>query len=313
MLIVFFAESGRLCLKDLSDDITAELIKRLQADGAALEKFYQYFGLKMGGQYPLKDILPLKEMKQMFPDTTVNVVKECFEVLRLYDLVEILEKVKPRSLRPAVSPEQIEKLRKTDDRPTKYHSDVAVLVVNHTIDQEDIVVRENAEKIETIFKDLNSRNEVTIISLASSQETREFFMELKVSNRRIRIDNAWAEKGLERVLRRKTQLKKELEKELEKATQMETGHEYTRRLELELELRGIKDEELWLRDEQANFARAKRDLEKLKELTKKSNKAISTAMDKLIHNQGWLTSHTYIHDIHVYSNKFEKGVLIELS
>ena len=278
MLIVFFAESGRLCLKDLSNDITAELSKRLQADEAVLEKFYQYFGLKMEGQYPLKDILLVTNIKQMFPDTAVNVVKECFEVLRLYDLVEILEKaMKPRSLRPALSPEQTGKLRKTDDRPTKYHSDVAVLVVNHTIDQEDIVVRENAEKIETIFKDLNSRNEVTIISLAISQETREFLMELKARNRVIGYDDPWAEERLERLLRRKTHI----EKELEKATQMETEHEHKRRLELELD--GIKQEALRLRGELANVARAKRDLEKLKELNKKS---ISTAMDKLIHNQG---------------------------
>ena len=283
MLIVFFAESGRLCLKDLSDDITAELMKRLQADEAALEKFYQYFGLKMGGQYPLKDVLPLKEIKQMFPDTAVNVVKDCFEVLRLYDLVEILEKaVKPRSLRPAISPEQIEKLRKTDDRPTKYHSDVAVLVVNHTIDQEDIVVRENLEKIETIFKDLNSRNEVTIISLASSQETRKFLIQLKVSNRGLGYDDSWTEENLESVLQRKTHF----EKELERATQMETGHEYRRILELELKLSEIKYEEQWLRDKLATVAGAKRDLKKLRGLKKKSKKAISKAMDKLIHNQG---------------------------
>jgi len=165
MLIIFFAVSSKLCLKDLSDDVTHKLIQRLQADEAALEKFYQFFGLKMGVQYPLKGRFLLKEIKKMFPDTTVSVLKECFEVLRLYDLVEILEKVKPRSLRPAVSPEQIEKLRRADERPTKYHSDVAVLVVNYTVGQEDI--RENAEKIETFFKDLNSRNEVTIISLGS--------------------------------------------------------------------------------------------------------------------------------------------------
>jgi len=190
-----------------------------------------------------------------------------------------MEKVKPRSLRPPVSPEQIEKLRRTDDRPTKYHSDVAVLIVNHTADQEDVVVRENAEKIETFFKDLNSRNEVTMISLASSQETLEFLMELKVMNRETRLE-PFIEERLEDVLHRKACL----EEELEKVMQMETEHGRRRRLELELS--GIKQEELWLRGELEDAARAKRDLKKLRELHKKSTKAISTAMDKLIRNQG---------------------------
>ena len=134
MFVIFLAESSKLCLKDLSDDVTREFIKRLQADEAALEKFYQFFGLKLGDRYPLKGRFPLHEIKTLFPDTTINVLKECFEVLQLYDLVEILEKVRPRSLRPAVSPEQIEKLRRADNRPTKYHSDVAVLVVDFTVE-----------------------------------------------------------------------------------------------------------------------------------------------------------------------------------
>ena len=107
MFVIFLAESSKLCLKDLSDDVTREFIKKLQADEAALEKFYQFFGLKLGDRYPLKGRFPLHEIKTLFPDTTINVLKECFEVLQLYDLGEILEKVRPRSLRPAVSPEQI--------------------------------------------------------------------------------------------------------------------------------------------------------------------------------------------------------------
>jgi len=191
--------------------------------------------------------------------------------------------VKPRSLRPAVSPEQIEKLRRADDRPTKYHSDVAVLIVDDTVGQEDIVVRENAEKIETFFKDLNSQNEVTIISLASSQGTREFMSDQKERYYRIE-DCRVTEERLERVLQRQAHL----EKELEKVMQMEKGRKQRRRpeLELELELSNIKQQELWLRCELENVAKAaKRDIEKLKELEKESTKAISTAMDKWIHSQ----------------------------
>jgi len=264
-------ESSKLCLKDLSDDITVKLSLRLQADDGALEKFYQFFGLKMGGWY---GSYPLKEIKKMFPDTTVSVLKECFEVLRLYDLVEFMEKVKPRSLRPAVYPEQIEKLRRTDDRSTKYHSNVAVLVVNHTV-EEDIVEREDAEKIETFFKDVNSRNEVAILSLASSQEAREFLMELKERNRGIGYYR-FTEERLESVLQEKARL----QKELEKVMQMEKGRKQRRRLELELG--EVKKEELRLRGKLANV---KRDIEKMTELEKENTKAISMAMDEWIHNQ----------------------------
>ena len=132
----------------------------------------------MGGRYPLKGRFPLKEIQKMFPNTAVSVLKECFEALRLYDFVEILEKVKPRSLHPTVSSEEIEKLRRADDRPIKYHNDVTVLIVNNTLGQEDIQV--NAEKMETFFKELKSRNEVTIISLASSQKSRQIVIEVDV-------------------------------------------------------------------------------------------------------------------------------------
>ena len=292
-------------MKDLSDDVTRKWTVMLLADQAALEKFHHYFGLKMGGWYLLEEI------KQMFPDTAVSVLKECFEALRLYDLVELTEKVKPRSLRPAVSPEQIGKLRRADDRPTKYHTDLAVLIFNHTVGQEDIVEREDAEKIETFFKDLNSRNEVANIALGSTQETREVLREINTTTREMRYcqlrEDRW-KKDLESWLQREARL----EKELEEAVQMEKGREQRRRLELELEQ--LKQRERKCRDQLENLAKektyAERVSEKLKELEKESTKPISTALDEWIHNQGWLTPYTYTH---VYSNKFERGVLIKLS
>jgi len=287
-------------LKDLSDDITAELSKRLQADGAALEKCYQFFGLKMGGGYPLKAI------KQMFPDTAVSVFKECFEALRLYDLVEIMAKVKPRSLRPAVSLEQIEKLRIPDDRPTKYHSNVAVLIVNHIV-KEDIVGREDAEKIETFFKDLNSQNEVATIALASTQKTNEVSREMKKINNVLRyhhLSEDRCKKDLESLLQQKAGLEKELEEaKMEKAR--------LQRRSLERELKGLKEQELWCRGNLEDVAKkkeqAERDFEKLKELEKENTKPLSTAIEKWIHNQGLLTPYTYTH---VYSNQLDRGVLI---
>ena len=290
---LFFAESSKLCLKDLSDDVTDELSERLQAGESTLEKFYQFFGLKMGDSFPFQGGFLLREIRTMFPDTTVSVLKECFEVLRLYDLVDILEKVRPRSLRPAVSPEQIEKLRRAGVRPAKYHSDVAVLVVNHGL-KEDVVEKEVVEKIETFFKDLNSRNDVARISVVCSQETRELLEEIKIRNRRMRRYK-WHEDrlrtGLERILPQKARLTKELE--------MEKRPQQRQRLEIQLSRRPVEHEALWHIDDLENIAKeknqAEKDFEKLIELEKESVKAISTAMDELIHNQGWLTSYTYTH------------------
>ena len=293
MFVIFLAESSKLCLKDLSDDVTRECIKRLQADEAALEKFYQFFGLKLGDRYPLKGRFPLHEIKTLFPDTTINVLKECFEVLQLYDLVEILEKVRPRSLRPAVSPEQIEKLRRADDRPTKYHSDVAVLVVDFTVEGE-ILETEDARKIETCFKDLNSRNEVAIIS--SSQKTRNAVREIIVKNRRMmwryrREDDV--REDLESMLQQKALLEQALEEERKK-----------RRLrwnvpDLQQQLTLLEEQVLTYRNQLEKIAEAKkqaeRDTEKLKELMKEITKPISMALNQWIHNKGWLTSYTYIH------------------
>ena len=312
MLFILHTETDKLCLKDLSSDVTNELILRLLADGAAMEKFNQFFGLKMGHRYRPTGI-DLTDIKELFPNTALNMLKECFEALRLYDLSELLEKVKPRSLRPALSSEQIGKLRNADARPPKYHSNVAVLIVNNS-GKGDIVGKEDAEKIETFFKDLNSRNEVMITPLATPQETCGFLWELKERKRGMRYYH-WKEgsykKDLESVLQRKARL----EKELEGAMQMKKGREQRRRQELEL--RQLKQQELRCRCELENIVQAKnqakRVIEKLQELENKLEKStnpVSTAMDELIHNQGWFTSYTYSH---VYLKKFESGVLIKLS
>ena len=279
MLFILHAEADKLCLKDLSSEVTEDLDRRLEVDKAAMEKLHQFFGLKMGRRFKFSDL------KDLFPDTTVSVLKKCFEALRMYDFAEIMEKVRPRSLHPVLSPEQIEKLWRVGDRPTKYHSDVAALVVNHIV-EEDIVERTDwAEKIEIFIKDLNSQNEVATVSLASSQETREFLREIKgnYGMRYYHFEEERVKRMLESVLRQK---KKELE------IQMEKGIDETWST---MPLSRLKEEELRYKHRLEYLAKEKkqekRDFEKLKELAleKESTKLISTVMDKWIHNQGWLT------------------------
>ena len=286
MLFVRHAEAGRLCLKDLSSDVTEELDQILQADNVAMEKLYHFFGLNLGHRFGLTDL------KELFPDTTVSMLKRCFEAMRMYDLAEIMERVRPRSLRPALSPEQIEKLWRAGDRPSKYHSDVAVLVVNHAVGEEDVVKSKNSEKIEIFFKDLNLRNEVAIISLASSQENREVLRKIKQRGRRNLGLYHQRENSLKRDLEWVLQWKTGLEEELDEVKQMKKGRKQ-RRSALELELKMVQRRELEYRGQLENIVkereRAKRESEKLKELEKESTKPISTAMDEWIHNKGWLT------------------------
>ena len=138
-------------MKDLSQLVTGELNQRLEADATAMEKVSRFFGLKGDPFY--FSFLPIESF---FPDTTVSVLKECFEALRLYDLAEILAKVKPRALCPALSSEQVEKLQ-LGDRRTKHYSKMAVVVVDVCSE------KGRAEMIETLFKDLNPKNEVNVI------------------------------------------------------------------------------------------------------------------------------------------------------
>ena len=138
-------------MKDLSQLVTGELNQRLKADATTMEKVSRYFGLR-GDPFSFS-FLPIEHF---FPDTTVSVLKECFEALRLYDLAEILAKVKPRALCPALSSEQVEKLQ-LGDRRTKHYSKMAVVVVDVCSE------KGTAEMIETLFKDLNPNNEVNVI------------------------------------------------------------------------------------------------------------------------------------------------------
>ena len=305
MLFVLHAETDRLCLKDLSSDVIEELDLRLQGDNASMKKLYQFFGLNPGPHR-----LGLTDLKNLFPDTAVSVLKKCFEALWMYDLADIMEKVRPRSLRPAVSPEQIEKLRRSGNRPTKYHSDVAVLVVKHTIGEEDIVKNKTPEKIETFFKDLNSRIEVAIISLASSQETREVLREIKQRGPDLKYYHASENRRLKKNLEWVLQWKASLEKELEEAMQMEKGRKQ-RRNDLERELKNVKQRELEYRSQLEKIVKEREqrkwEFEKLKELEKENEKPISTAMDEWIHNKGSNNPNSYLQIMYIRLKKEFRG------
>ena len=97
---------------------------------------------------------------QLFPDTPVTMLKDVFEALQLYDLLELLE-IKSihshRSLQLAYTLDEIKKLNGVADLPTTYHSCGAVLIIT---DDENV---STASAIKTFFTDLDNKSDVTEI------------------------------------------------------------------------------------------------------------------------------------------------------
>lgn len=153
--------------------MTAEFAWRLQADPVALERFCKSFGLHSSQVTELTTTALLK----IFPDTSVNSLKDVLKTLKLYDLVEILEEAtKPRALRPRLSLKEIENLT-TDvsNRPTKFYNRAEVLIINFFESDPE----EGAEKIGSFFQEINSENGVTSLTANTSGKLFEDQAKLK--------------------------------------------------------------------------------------------------------------------------------------
>ena len=157
-------------MKDLSKEVTTELTSRLLSDPTALARFYRSFGLDSTKFYSRRGQWSITEF---FPDTPIKMLKEVFGALHLYDLVELLERVtKPRTLHPALSLKEIETLQDASNRPTKFYNKAEVLIIQ----RDEGVVGNNAEKIGTFLKTLNSQTQVTTLSMEPREElTLELF------------------------------------------------------------------------------------------------------------------------------------------
>ena len=152
---LFSGDDHKLCWKDLSREVIRKLERRLEKDQIAFKQICQSFGISL---LSLR-VRTFIENLGMFPDTPVKLLKEVFEALQLYDLIDLLEEGKPRAIRlvrPALRLQEMEKLRNPDNRPISYHSSVAVLI----IDGEETY---DTEGIEKFFKGLNTKSEVTVI------------------------------------------------------------------------------------------------------------------------------------------------------
>ena len=140
----------------MNERVISEIRERLNRDRDAIKRVLQSFGIT-------KNPLPLRNFPsifQLFPDTPVTMLKDVFEALQLYDLLELLEikSIKPhRSLQLAYTLDEIKKLNGVADRPTTYHSCGAVLIIT---DDENVSI---ASAIKTFFTDLDNKSDVTEI------------------------------------------------------------------------------------------------------------------------------------------------------
>lgn len=265
--------------------------RSLELDQDIEKRVCQAFGLKLSPNRPDGTM----NILELFPDTPIKLLRDVFEALQLYDLVELLDKAKPRSLRPALPLEEIKKLRKNGDCPTVYHSQAAVLFF---VKGNDEMV--NVEKIKEFFKDLNSDNETSVVSLERLQETSKVLIELR---QRKRLEKRW-NKQLKRVEAEREQFEEmiktkkdavDIEHLADKMEQrwfmMERGYRTSRDDFLEVEtqesdLKGPK--EMKLQEEM-------KEKEKQKEEEIHNVKtAVSTIVDSWIQKKGWSNLNNYI-------------------
>ena len=141
----------------MNERVISEIQERLNRDRDALKRVLQSFGIT-------KNPLPLMSFSsifQLFPDTPVTMLKDVFEALQLYDLLELLEiksAIKPHSsLQLANTLDEIKKLNGVADLPTTYHSCGAVLIIT---DDETVSI---GSAIKTFFTDLDNKSDVTEI------------------------------------------------------------------------------------------------------------------------------------------------------
>ena len=141
----------------MNERVISEIRERLNKDRDAFKRVLQSFGIT-------KSPLPLRNFSsifQLFPDTPVTMLKDVFEALQLYDLLELLElksAIKPHSsLQLAYTLDEIKKRNGVADLPTTYHSCGAVLIIT---DDENVSI---ASAIKTFFTDLDNKSDVTQI------------------------------------------------------------------------------------------------------------------------------------------------------
>ena len=141
----------------MNERVISEIKERLKRDPAAFKRVTESFGIP---KKPSR-LSSFSTIVRLFPDTPVTMLKDVFEALQLYDLLELLESksaIKPHSsLQLAYTLDEIKKLNGVADLPTTYHSCGAVLIIT---DDENV---SNVSAIKAFFTDLDNKSDVTEI------------------------------------------------------------------------------------------------------------------------------------------------------
>ena len=145
-------------------------------DPTAQQRFYQAFGLNPEKLSPYM----LNNIAEFFPYTSVKLLKDVFQELQLYDLAEMLEKVKSRELRPSRPLKEMKKLLNAGGRPSKFYSKAEVLMIKYSARE---TVPEgfysDVERIGCFFQALNSQNQITKLTVKVSGRADDVLMILE--------------------------------------------------------------------------------------------------------------------------------------
>ena len=268
----FIDFTSKLYLKDLNEEVTAELAWRLQADPVALERFCKSFGLDSQVKLSMTALL------KFFPDTSVKSLKDVLKTLKLYDLVEILEEAtKPRALRPRLSLKEIENLTAdVKNRPTKFYNRAEVLIINFF----ESDPKEGAERIGTFFQDINSKNRVTALTADTSGKLFEDLEKLKENTNKKDKEIGQAE-----------QMEKSLQDKLEKMEAHSGSYEEEQMMQRRLKELAERREQLTKERIQIKEVEMKQKEEELNRENEKFKFAVTDVVDKWIeqsHDGKWI-------------------------
>ena len=183
-------------MKDLPENVTTKLKWQLQSDPVAEKWFYESFGLAPPREGRGPQVL--EDIEILFPETPLKLLKDVFDALQLCDLVDLLEKEKPRTLRPSLPLRDIRIKPNYSNRPTRFYSKVAVLTIGTgTLDQ----VQSYTQRIGSFFKEVNSRNKVTTISMKTYSQVCKVLREWRGIQKNFESGDAgWIERSLKREL-----------------------------------------------------------------------------------------------------------------
>ena len=118
----------------------------------------------------------LENIAELFPDTPVKLLKDVFQELQLYDLAEMLEKVKSRSLRPSLPLKEMKKLSNASERPSKVYSKSEVLIIEYSDRNATEDAYLDVERIGCFFQALNSQSQITKLTVKVAGQTENELM-----------------------------------------------------------------------------------------------------------------------------------------